>query len=121
MFNFVHRYLHCRCILRLSTPSRLEPEKTILTFASCPRHNNTGASHRDYGDIDYTTDPYFQRFGGYRAFQGIIYLFAGNIYHTLGGERFLKGDEKEEAIGAFDDFWKGDKEGFRKVLRGFVF
>ncbi|KAN0090555.1 hypothetical protein V8E51_019134 [Hyaloscypha variabilis] len=121
IWNFVHRYLHCRCILRLSTPSQLIAERTVLVFASCPRHNSTGLSHRDYGDIDYNTDRYFARFGGYKAFQGIIYLLAGNVFETLGGERFLPKEQKDEAVEAFDGCWMGDIEGFWKVLREYMF
>ncbi|KAE9365771.1 hypothetical protein N431DRAFT_516548 [Stipitochalara longipes BDJ] len=121
MLNFVHRYLHCRCILRLSTPSHIEKEQTFLTFALCPRHNTRGVSYLDYGNIDYNTDQYFARFGGYKAFQGIIYMFAGNIYETLGGERFLSKDEKDGAVEAFDEFWKGDLEGFKKLFLEYMF
>jgi len=49
----------------------------------------------------------------------MIYLFAGNIYEILGGEKFLS--EAKEAISALDTFWQRDKAGFKKVFLEYVF
>jgi hypothetical protein len=76
IFNVVHRYLHRRCMIWLSTPLHIEKELTLLAFAECPKHNLGSAYHLDYGDtIDYYQDQYFKRFGGYPSFQGMIYRF----------------------------------------------
>lgn len=40
IFNITHRYLHCRCVIWLSTHSRLYNETTLWIYAICPRHNN---------------------------------------------------------------------------------
>lgn len=53
VFNVTHRYLYCQCLIRLSTPSHLYKELTLLTFSICPRHNRRGACYQDYGNIDY--------------------------------------------------------------------
>jgi hypothetical protein len=115
--NFVHRYLHCRCVIRLSTPSHIEKEKTLLAIALCPRHNSRGVSHLDYGDINYHEDEYFDQFGGYRSFQGMIYAFAPNIYdEILGGEKFLPSEQIEAALNALDAFREANEVGLRKVF-----
>jgi hypothetical protein len=103
IFNIVHRYLHCRCVIRLSTPSRLSEEITILVFGICPRHNIQGVSHPDYGNIDYRKDPYFDQFGGYDSFRAVIFLSVPRIYELLGGERFLPEDQFEESFRYFDE------------------
>lgn len=116
IFNCVHRYLHCRCVIRLSTPSHIEKEQTLLTFAPCPRHNKTGDNHLDYGDINYHEDEYFDRFGGYCSFQGLIYAFAPNIYEILGGEKFLPDEQIEAALIALDAFREANEVGLRKAF-----
>ncbi|KUJ08875.1 uncharacterized protein LY89DRAFT_328516 [Mollisia scopiformis] len=121
IFNFVHRYLHCRCVIRLSTPSHIEKEQTLLTFAQCPRHNETGATHLDYGDLDYHSDKYFDRFGGYRSFQAMIYAFAPNIYEILGREKFLAGEQIDAAFDALNAFRRGDEMRLRKAFLEYVY
>jgi hypothetical protein len=121
IFNFVHRYLHCRCVIRLSTPSHIEKEQTFLTVARCPRHNKIGINYLDYGDINYYEDEYFDRFGGYRSFQGMIYTFAPNIYEILGGEKFLPHEELEAALNALDAFREANEVGLRKVFLEYVY
>jgi hypothetical protein len=122
IFNCVHRYLHCRCVIRLSTPSHIKKEKTLLTLASCPRHNKIGVSHLDYGDINYHEDEYFDRFGGYRSFQGMIYAFAPNIYdEMLGGEKFLPNEQIEAALNALLPFQEANEVGLRKVFLEYAF
>lgn len=96
-FNFTHRYLHCRCVIRQSTPSRICDELTLLVFSLCPRHNIEGIYRSDYGNIDYSQDLYFSRFGGYDSFRAFIYVYHENIYQLLGCERFLHPEEVEEA------------------------
>jgi hypothetical protein len=121
IFNIVHRYLYCRCVIRLSTPSHIEKECTLLILAQCPRHSTGGVRHKDYGEIDYHQDQYFKQFGGYRSFQGFIYCFASNIYEILGGERFLPGEQIEDALMALIEFREGNEEGFRKVFSEYSF
>jgi hypothetical protein len=122
LFNIVHRYLHCRCVIRLSTPSHIEKELTLLTVAACPRHNIGSFCHLDYGDtIDYHQDQYFDRFGGYRSFQGMIYCFVPTIYECLGGEKFLPAAQVDEALKALDEFQKTTEEGFRKAFLEYAF
>lgn len=121
LFNVVHRYLYCRCVIRLSTPSHIEKEMTILVPAPCPRHNTVDACHTDYGEINYYQDPYFEQFGGYYSFQYFIYLFKPNIYDLLGGERFLRNDRIEDALKAFKKFREGNDEGLSKVNYEYFF
>jgi hypothetical protein len=121
LFNVVHRYLYCRCVIRLSTPSHIEKEMTILVPAPCPRHNTVDACHTDYGEINYYQDPYFEQFGGYYSFQYFIYLFKPNIYDHLGGERFLRNDRIEDALKAFNKFREGNDEGLSKMNYEYFF
>jgi hypothetical protein len=121
MFNIVHRYLYCRCVVRLSTPSHIEKEQTLFILAQCPRHNTQGICHKDYGDIDYRHDPYFDPFGGYRSFQGFIFHFATDIYETLGGERFLPTEQIKGATKALNIFLKKGEEHYRHVIGGYTF
>ena len=121
VFNIVHRYLHCRCILRRTTPSRVEKEKTLLVLAACPRHNMINSSHHDYGDLDYNKDPYFDQFGGYRAFQGFIYMFGGNIYQILGGEKFIPAEHIDETKGIINERIEADLDGLKDVFFEYYF
>ncbi|KAF3386608.1 hypothetical protein F1880_001520 [Penicillium rolfsii] len=94
IFNFTHRYLYCRCILRRTTPSSLCPEITLLVNSRCPRHNSQKITSADYGDIDYHQDPYFDQFGGYNAFRGMVFAeFPGLYLHTLGRYAFIDPEE----------------------------
>jgi hypothetical protein len=104
LFNIVHRYLYCRCVLRLSTPSRVpqNPECTFLVFAECPRHNSEGIAFQDYGDmVNNHDDPYFDRFGGYDAFRFGLALLSKAVLNQLGGSDFLKADDFETCCEAF--------------------
>ena len=121
MFNVVHRYVHCRCVLRRTTPSRVEKEQTLLVVATCPRHNRNNSSRRDYGDLDYNKDPYFDQFGGYRAFQGFVYMFAGNIYDILGGEKFIPAEHIDEAKSLIDERIEADLDGLKEVFFEYYF
>lgn len=94
---------------------------TFLIPTPCPRHNTIGVCHLDYGDIDYQQDQYFEQFGGYRSFQGMIYDFHPNVYEILGGQKFLPHEQAEEALKALDTFREGNEEGFRKVFLEYVF
>ncbi|KAK0108886.1 hypothetical protein ONS96_002723 [Cadophora gregata f. sp. sojae] len=111
IYNIVHRYLHCRCILRLTTPSRVEKEQTILVLAGCPRHNTKNLFHRDYGDLEYDKDPYFDQFGGYRAFQGFVYLYQPHIYRMLGCEKFVPTKNLDAATKAVKEIMMRGFEG----------
>jgi hypothetical protein len=121
LLNIVHRYLYCRCVIRLSTPSHIEKEMTFLVPAPCPRHNTVGACHTDYGEINYHQDPYFEQFGGYYSFQYFIYLCKPAIYSLLGGERFLHNNRIEDALKAFNKFREGNDEGLSKVNYEYFF
>lgn len=121
IFNIVHRYAYCRCVIRLSTPSHIEMEQTFLMLGFCPRHNCAGLCHKDYGDLDYQQDQYFEEFGGYRSFQGLLYVLEPKIYGLLGGERFLPSEHVEEAQNALAKFRKENAEGFIKVLFEYQF
>ncbi|KAK6193348.1 hypothetical protein LQW54_012556 [Pestalotiopsis sp. IQ-011] len=77
ILNVVYRYVFCRCVVRLSTPSRsrFDPEVVSLVYDVCPRHNVTGVRRRDYGDlISNRDDPYFDQYGGYDVFRAILSL-----------------------------------------------
>ncbi|KAL3466255.1 hypothetical protein BJX64DRAFT_284823 [Aspergillus heterothallicus] len=106
VLNYTHRYLYCRCILRKTTPSSLCPEMTLFIAAVCPRHNNQGLKHADYGDKSYHLDPYFDQFGGYNAFRGMVFLLFPGLRRYLGEDAFIADNDLEgvmdEAISAID-------------------
>ncbi|KAH9906403.1 hypothetical protein F4778DRAFT_645837 [Xylariomycetidae sp. FL2044] len=125
MFNIVHRYLLCRCVIRLSTPSRLDsnPEKTITQAAACPRHNNKGVSHRDYGDlVDNHSDPYFDQYGGYDRFRALVVL-AGeeSLWEQLGGDAFIGLDEALKALRTLDDKYRENKANIEQAWGEYVY
>ena len=112
IFNIVHRYLICRCVLRLSTPSRsrFNPEHVVLVPAVCPRHDAGGKSYRDYGDlVNNHEDPYFSCFGGYDSFRAVL---ASNpqLYEVLGGETFLTSDERRRGQDELDRMCQNSPE-----------
>ncbi|KAE8313874.1 hypothetical protein BDV41DRAFT_576301 [Aspergillus transmontanensis] len=97
--NITHRYLYCRCILRRSTPSPFPQEITFPVGGICPRHNNRGIVHADYGDQDYHQDPYFKQFGGYNAFRTMIFLlFLEVCSKVLGQQAFIADDERDSVV-----------------------
>jgi len=100
MFNLVHRYMCCRCILRKTSPASCEKEMTMLVSpfeAVCPRHNNEGVVFPDYGDNDYHTDLYFDRFGGYDMFRFMALISSKEgLDSFLGGEKFLSDEDFEQ-------------------------
>lgn len=90
IFNIVHRYVWCRCVAHLSTPSQLCKEMTFLTLADCPRHNDKGVSRTDYGGLrDNHQDLYFDKFGGYNSFRAMRCLSHPIMRDKLGGDKFL--------------------------------
>ncbi|KAI3318059.1 hypothetical protein HD806DRAFT_549420 [Xylariaceae sp. AK1471] len=94
--NVVHRYLHCRCVIRLSTPSRYNQHEEITIFfvGACPRHNDQGVKYSDYGDlVDNHADPYFDRFGGYNCFRALLHSSICSSLKYLGGDAFVHHDE----------------------------
>lgn len=93
MFNVVHRYLYCRCILRKTSPASCEEEMTLLITARCPRHNSDGISFPDYGNDDYHLDPYFERFCGYSMFCFMVLICRPDLYQLLGGDGFMSEHE----------------------------
>lgn len=108
MFNIVHRYAYCRCIVRMTSPASCEKEKTLLIVAECPRHNCKGHSFLDYGNQDYRNDPYFDDFGGYDIFRFLVLSHPSGevcrvVSQVLGGDKFLTEDEKA----TISDAWLG--------------
>ncbi|KAH7166373.1 hypothetical protein EDB81DRAFT_284783 [Dactylonectria macrodidyma] len=95
IYRIVHRYVYCRCILRTNTPSHSAPEITMVTIATCPRHNTSGIYFNDYGNVDYSKDPYFDGFGGYDYFQFLVAFHYPGIYEKLGAETFAKHEDLE--------------------------
>lgn len=99
IWKITHRYLYCRCILRRSTLSQLCPEITVLINARCPRLHSRGVPHADYGDIDYHQDRYFDQFGGYNAFRGMIFGAFPSIYlNVLGRYAFNNMNELDTVM-----------------------
>lgn len=121
IFNMTYRYLHCRCVVRPSTPSRLQEEMTFFVCFPCPRHNDRGVSFLDYGNIDYHQDPYFDRFGGYDCFRAMIRLYGENIYTILGGTKFLGQEEADAAIDALIELDETHQGAVRSFLREYWF
>ncbi|CAG9949138.1 unnamed protein product [Clonostachys rosea f. rosea IK726] len=109
LFNISYRYLFCRCIVWTSTPSQLEPEMTIPLMASCPRHNDEGITFLDYGDLDYSDDPYFDKFGGYGLFRLHVLTYFPYLYNILGGQAFMSDSDKtilmEKLDNVSDETW----------------
>jgi len=101
ILNIVHRYLLCRCVIRLSTPSKwfATDEQTLLELAPCPRHNDMGVSYWDYGSlVNYHEDPYFAKYGGYDMFRMQVVVRSQTIEAWLGHEKFLSDEELNAAI-----------------------
>lgn len=82
IFNIFFRYLFCRCVLRLFTPSRLVEEMTFLRACVCPRHNKQGITFRDCSELalPYQSEPYFNQFGGYNAFWALLHRYFLGLY-----------------------------------------
>lgn len=122
MCNITHRYLACRCVIRRSSPSRLEPEIDVLRYAICPRHNSKGISFKDYGDYEKNwDDPYFHKFGGYDAFRAFIHLCFTPMYNNLGNERFLAQKEFESAYDCLETASEELGESLSKVHQEYIF
>ncbi|CAH0045203.1 unnamed protein product [Clonostachys solani] len=103
IFNISYRYLFCRCIAWASTPSQLVPEMTVPLAASCPRHNNKGISFPDYGNLDYSDDHYFDKFGGYGLFRLQVLQLFPYLYHILGGQAFMSDSDKATFMEKIDN------------------
>lgn len=123
IFNLVHRYLLCRCVLRLSTPSRLVDEQTILMFSECPRHNTKGTNFRDYGEIALPCleDPYFDQFGGYNAFWALLHRDLPGIYHDLGGPKSIADNQLKYGYVDLSRMEAQDKEAVRRIVQDYWF
>lgn len=121
--NIVHRYIFCRCVVRLSTPSRLNEEMTILTVWPCPRHNSKGITFRDYSEIALPcqSDPYFDRFGGYNAFWALLYRYLPNIYLHLGGPESITENQLEYGYVDLSRMEERDEDSVRCIVRDFKF
>ncbi|KAF2731936.1 hypothetical protein EJ04DRAFT_514233 [Polyplosphaeria fusca] len=102
IFNIVFRNLYCRCVILLSTPSRIIEELTIFIACDCPRHNTVRTTYRDYSELTLKPhkDPYFDRYGGYNAFWAIMRYFLPQVYERLGGANAITDVELDH--GFFD-------------------
>lgn len=71
-FNYVCRNVFCRCILGASSLTSKAPPIEILCALACPNHARSGVRPMLAAVtcelVDYTRDPYFDKFGGYEAF-----------------------------------------------------
>lgn len=114
IFNLVHRYVFCRCVIRLGTPSRsrFDPELVSLVLDVCPRHNVTGVRRKDYGDlISNRDDPYFDQYGGYGVFRAIT--SAAGAAQELGDFEMSKG----EILGVLEKVDRGTQEKIFEELK----
>ena len=121
IWNLVHRYLHCRCVVRLSTPSKLEKEMTLLVLHPCPRHNTDGLSFLDYGNKNYHEDSYFDSYGGYDSFRAMIFVYCRNIYQLLGSDKFLSEEEAGAALQALVQHEERKPGSIKNALREYSF
>ncbi|EKG18465.1 hypothetical protein MPH_04267 [Macrophomina phaseolina MS6] len=123
IYNIVHRYLFCRCVLRLSTPSRLFEEMTVLTAWMCPRHNTQGVTFRDYSELALPclSDPYFDQFGGYNAFWALLHHYLPKLYHHLGGPKSITGNQLEYGYVDLGRMEEHDKDAVRRIARDYWF
>ncbi|KAI1341450.1 hypothetical protein F5Y15DRAFT_356910 [Xylariaceae sp. FL0016] len=104
LVNILHRYVRCRCIVRPDAPtgSQPYPEVTKLTAEPCPRHNNRGITCKGRTDLgDNRVDPYFDRYGGYDCFRGMVSRDL-RTWELLGGEAFLSSKDRSTALSKFD-------------------
>lgn len=72
IFNFICRNVFCRCIIGMESPKSTASPFTFLAMAVCPHHAYS-RSQADFDLVgnfqrDYSSDPYFEKFGGYREF-----------------------------------------------------
>jgi hypothetical protein len=123
IFNIVHRYLFCRCVLRLSTPSRLVEEMTVLGAWVCPRHNTQGVAFKDYSELALPclSDPYFDQFGGYNAFWALLHHYLPKLYHHLGGPESITGNQLEYGYVDLVKLEEHDKDAVRRIARDYWF
>ncbi|KAF2276577.1 uncharacterized protein EI97DRAFT_44593 [Westerdykella ornata] len=122
VFNIVHRYLFCRCVLRLGTPSRLEKEMTLLVNAPCPRHNIVGKNLRDYSELAVhpSEDPYFERFGGYNAFWAMLHRCFAPLYERLGGSKAITKTQLLYGYVDLAQMEEDDKEAVRRIADDYL-
>jgi hypothetical protein len=123
IFNIVHRYLFCRCVLRLSTPPHLVEEMTLFTTNVCPRHNTQGITFRDYSELALPgpKDPYFARFGGYNAFWAFLHLAQPEIYRRLGGPTSVTGNQLDYGHVDLDRMQEQDQGALQRMDRDYWF
>ncbi|OIW23549.1 hypothetical protein CONLIGDRAFT_686477 [Coniochaeta ligniaria NRRL 30616] len=114
MMNIVHRYGWCRCIVRMTSPASCEKEMTLIVLNTCPRHNSQGVSFSDYGNQDYHSDPYFDRFGGYDMFKFLVSDEHVKKLDMLSNEKFMTQQEWLTAL--FNKFLGYSEERRREVL-----
>lgn len=123
IFNIVYRYVFCRCIIRLSTPSRLVEEMTILLAWVCPRHNTQGVAFRDYSELALSCveDPYFDRFGGYYAFWALLHRYLPKLYHHIGGLKAITDSELEYGYVGLRRMKEDDNDSIQNIVNDFWF
>jgi hypothetical protein len=102
IYNIVHRYMGCLCVLWRSTPSRHPEEMTFVVNYGCPRHSARQITYKDYNELGLHghDDPYFQKFGGYNAFWAMLHRMEPKIYDKFGGPTAIT--EKQLKYGYID-------------------
>lgn len=119
----VFRYLFCRCIIRLSTPSRLNAEMTLFHACVCPRHNTQGITFRDYSELALPrhADPYFDKFGGYNAFWALLHCYRPKIYDNLSGPQAITSNQLEYGYVDLARIKEHDKDAVWRMLKDYQF
>jgi hypothetical protein len=123
IYNIVHRYLFCRCVLRLSTPSRLVEEMTLHLAWVCPRHNTQGITFRDHSELALPCpkDPYFDQFGGYNAFWALLHHYLPKLFDHLGGPKSIVGNQLEYGYVDLFRMEEHDKDAVRRIASDYWF
>lgn len=123
IFNIVHRYSFCRCVLRLSTPSRLVEEMTLLVTQECPRHNTQGIAFRDYSELALPCedDPYFDQFGGYNAFWAMLHCYLPKLYDDLVGPMSMTGNQLAYGYVDLGQLERQEKGAVRRIAEDYWF
>ncbi|KAF2799210.1 hypothetical protein K505DRAFT_356799 [Melanomma pulvis-pyrius CBS 109.77] len=123
IYNIVFRYLFCRCIIRLSTPSRLIPEMTLFRCSVCPRHNTQSIIFRDYSELALPShdDPYFDKFGGYNSFWALLHRDLPNIFGHLCGPQAITSNQLDHGYMDLARIEKKDEDAVRRMLKDYQF
>lgn len=123
IYNIVFRYIFCRCVLFLSTPSHLVKEMTLLGAIDCPRHNAEGITFRDYSELALPCheDPYFDQFGGYNAFWALLHCYFPRIYDLLGGSKSVTDKQLDYGYVDLSHMKEIDQDAVRRIVQDYSF